>query len=241
MDDGPERTPSPVSYRLDDTVAVVDIDDGKANALSPAVLDDLDAALTRAEGEARALLLVGRPGRFSAGFDLRVMTAGAESVRSLVGQGGRLLMRICQSPLPVVAACSGHAIAAGALTLLACDHRVGADVDAKIGLNELGIGMPLPHYAVALARHRLTTTALTPATLGAQMYDPAGAAEVGYLDRVVPADDLVAEALADARRLAGYRSDAFRTTKRLVRGALAADVLATIDDDLAALTGPQPG
>ncbi len=242
MTDAPAATTSSSpSYRLDGDVAVVGLDDGKVNALSPALLTHLDEALDRAEDEARALVLLGRPGRFSAGFDLSVMTAGTDAVRSLVGQGGRFLMRLCASPLPIVAGCTGHALAAGAITLLACDHRVGAEGAAKIGLNELTIGMGLPIYADELARHRLAPKALTAATLGAQIYDPAGAMGVGYLDRVVSADDLVAETLADAHRLAELRAGAFRGTKRLLRGAMLDHVLATIDADVEAISGPTGG
>jgi enoyl-CoA hydratase len=197
------------TYRLDDGVAVITLDDGKANAFSDAVLAVLEELLDQLEADgARALVLVGREGRFSAGFDLKEMTAGLEGMRALVGRGGRWLLRLYGLGVPTVAACTGHALAAGAITLLACDVRIGADVAAKIGLTEVSIGMPLPAFAVELARERLTTASFVAATLQASAYDPAGAAAVGYLDRVVPADALVDEAMAEARRLAELRTSA---------------------------------
>ncbi|HYF45610.1 MAG TPA: enoyl-CoA hydratase-related protein, partial [Acidimicrobiales bacterium] len=96
-----------LTYELDGAVAVVRLDDGKANALGPATVTALDEALTRAEGEAGALLLLGREGKFSAGFDLSVMTSGEEAMRGLVRSGAELLMRIYGSPLPIVAAANG--------------------------------------------------------------------------------------------------------------------------------------
>src|SRR5690606_10325908 len=115
------------------------------------------------------------------------MTKDVESARALVAAGGRLLMRIFGHPQPVTVAVTGHALAAGALLVLACDTRIGADVPAKIGLNETAIGMGLPQYAVELATARLAPAHLTRAAVQAEVYDPAGALTAGYLDRVVPA------------------------------------------------------
>src|SRR5262245_11509727 len=115
-----------VSYALEGQTAVVHIDDGKANALSPAVVEALVAVLARAEREARALVLAGRPDRFCGGFDLRVMTSGPEAATTLVRAGAALLMKLYGAPIPVVVACTGHAIAAGALLVLTGDYRIGA-------------------------------------------------------------------------------------------------------------------
>jgi enoyl-CoA hydratase len=226
-----------LAYALDGTVAVVTLDDGKANAISHDVLAALHGALDRAEQEATAVLLVGRPGRFSAGFDLSVMTSGNEPMRALVSAGAELLNRLFTFPMPVVAACTGHALAAGALLLLVCDRRIGADAPAKIGLNEVAIGMGLPIFAVELARYRMPPSAFDSAILGTT-FDPAAAVAAGYLDRVVPADQLLAAATAEARQLAELRTGAVAHTKRHARGAIAAHIAATLADDMAATSGP---
>jgi len=235
---GPTIEPASPAYALDDAIATVTLDDGKANAITPALLHALGAALDRAEGEARAVVLAGRDGRFSAGFDLKVMTESPETMRSLVGAGARWMMRLYGFGLPTVAACTGHALAAGALTLLCCDHRVGADGPFKIGLNEVGIGMALPIFAVELARERLTVAELGPATVQARIYDPAGAVAAGYLDRTVPADELLVEAHAEARRLAELPGKAYGRTKHVVRGGAIERILTTLDDNLAGAAGP---
>ena len=227
------------TYRLDDGVAVVTMDDGKANAISPAVLDSLGRALDRAESDsARALVLAGRPGKFSAGFDLATMTSGVEPMRGLVEAGARFMMRLYALGIPTVAACSGHALAGGALVLLSCDHRVGGDGPAKIGLNEVAIGMGLPIFAVELARNRLAWNEFEPATMQARIYDPAGAVRAGYLDRVVPDADLLAEAVGDARRLGELRTGAYALTKTRARERTIAHILDTLTADIAGLTGP---
>ncbi len=228
------------TYRREGDVAVVTLDDGKANVISTAVIDALHGHLDRLESEgARALVLVGRPGRFSAGFDLSEMTAGVESMRALVVHGARWLMRLYGLGVPTVAACTGHALAAGALPLLSCDVRVGADVPAKIGLNEVAIGMALPKFAVELARERVPHHELGAATLGARIYDPAGAVAAGYLDRVVPEAELLGTALAEAERLAGLRTGAYALTKLNLRQAMIADQLATVQADLDSVGMPE--
>ena len=128
------------------------------------------------------MVITGRQGKFSAGFDLATMTESTESMRELVTAGAQLLMRLYGFGLPTVAACNGHALAAGALVLLSCDRRIGAEGPAKIGLNEVAIGMALPIFAVELARDRLQPAQLTPALMAARIYDPAGAVDAGYLD-----------------------------------------------------------
>jgi enoyl-CoA hydratase len=139
-----DDAPAPVTCSIEDGVAVIRLDDGKVNVVSHRVIDLLHRQLDTAEGEARAVAIIGRPGKLSAGFDLTEMTAGIERTRALVGAGGKLLMRIFGHPQPVVLAVTGHALAAGALLTLACDTRIGADGPSKIGLNETAIGMGLP-------------------------------------------------------------------------------------------------
>jgi enoyl-CoA hydratase len=221
-----------VSYRLDGRVAVLTLDDGKANALGHAALDALDAALDRAEAEADAVALLGRPGRFSAGFDLEVITSSTEAMRALVARGARTTMRLFGFPRPVVAGCTGHALAAGALLLLACDHRVGADGPFKLGLNEVTVGMPVPQWAVELARYRIPPSAFDTALLG-RIYDPTGAVAAGFLDDIDAPEAIEEVTIAAAARYATLRRGAVAGTKQRARGAVVASILAGLDDDLA--------
>ncbi len=232
---------SGVSVEIDGSVAVIRLDDGKANAISPDVVAALNAAITQAEQDAGALVLVGREGRYSAGFDLSVMTASVEQMRSLVTSGAELLLQLYGSPIPTVAACTGHALAMGSLLLLACDTRIGADGPFKIGLNEVAIGMGLPMFAVELARERLSPRHLTQATVQARIYDPDGAVEAGFLDRVVPADELEAAARAEATALAQLQRGAVAATKLRARRAAIDLIGSNLADDMAAAGGPTPG
>jgi enoyl-CoA hydratase len=232
--------PALPTYRLDDGLATITLDDGKANAFSNRALEALEGHLDAVEADgARALVLIGRPGRFSAGFDLAEMTADVDTMRALVVRGARWWMRLYGLGIPTVAACTGHALAGGALTLLSCDLRIGADVPAKIGLNEVAIGLTLPKFGVELARERLVKPAFAAATMGAQVYDPAGAVAVGFLDRVVPEAELAATAEAEARRLAQLRTGAYGATKANARAEVIARVLAGVEQDLATIDVPE--
>jgi enoyl-CoA hydratase/carnithine racemase len=228
---------SVVQYQLEGSVALVRMDDGKANALSEAMLAQLDEALTRAEKEATALVLAGRAERFCAGFDLRMMMASPDAAKTLVRAGAALLMRVYGTPLPVVAACTGHALAAGALLLLASDLRIGAGGAYRIGLNEVAIGLPVPTLAMELARDRIAPDRLTAATLHGRICGPEEAVQVGFLDEVTPAAEVLARATAQAQGLGALSRLAYQGTKQRLRGRTIRFVLDTLDEDMRAIGG----
>jgi enoyl-CoA hydratase len=234
---GMADTTEPVTYELRDGIAAITLDDGKVNALSHPIIDSLHEHLTRAESEASAVLLAGRPGRFSGGFDLSVMRGGPEGVRDLVTAGAELILRVYEFPLPVVVACTGHAVAAGAILLMASDVRIGTEGEFKIGLNEVAIGMPVPQFAVELARDRLAKRAFVPAVSHARLYAPFDAVDAGYLDEVARADDVVAVARQRAEELAGSLNNvAFRLTRANARGVLARQLHDGLADDIGRFT-----
>ncbi len=221
-----------------DAVAVLHVDDGKVNALSfeliAAIKDAVEAA--DADDAVGAVVIHGREGKFSAGFDLRVMKAGdmAETVR-LVADGGDLVRMLYGCGVPVVAACTGHALAAGALMLLGCDVRIGADVSAKIGLNEVAIKMVLPGWAMTIAEARLSKRHLQRAVVNARGTAPADAVDAGFLDEVVASEALLETAVAHAAELAATLDPAaYRSTVLKFRGAVLDTMAAQIAADRAA-------
>ncbi len=223
-----------VRYEQRDGIAVLHMDDGKANALSHSAIAELGAALERAAQEADALVWIGRPGRFSAGFDLSVMRSGGEAVGALVVAGAELFAQMLAHPKPIVAACSGHALAAGALALLASDRRIGTRGDFKIGLNEVAIGMTLPHFGVEMAQARLSKRHFARAVAQAEIYSPEAAVDAGYLDLSVAAEDLLETAVGEATRLSTLSGPAFAATKQRVFGDLAERVRRTAHEELGA-------
>jgi enoyl-CoA hydratase len=228
----------PLTYHLENKLAVIQMDDGKANALSMPMISGLIAALTRAETEASAVVLAGRAERFCAGFDLRVMMSSPAAAIELLRAGSDLLLRLYGATIPLVIACTGHAIAGGALVVLTGDYRVGAAGAFKLGLNEVSIGLPVPVLAMELARDRLLATELVHATLEAKIYDPEHAVAAGYLDAVVPADQALARAKDEATRLGAIARNAFRATKTRLRGKTIEYIRATMDEDMRTLLAP---
>jgi len=217
-----------LTHEIRDGLAVVRLDDGKANAFSFAMLDALGAALDAAEKEAKALVVVGRPGRFSGGFDLAVMNEGGAATARLVTAGGRLALRLYDFPRPVVIGCTGHALAMGAVLLCAADLRIGAAGDFKVGLNEVAIGLALPPFACELARERLSKRHLQRATALAEVYDPAGAVDAGFLDRTAAPERVEAAALEAAAALAALPGRAHALTKRALRQPALAAIRASL-------------
>ena len=228
-----------LTYRLGGSVGVLVLDDGKANVFNDASIAAIHAALDRAEQEAGSVVLAGRPGRFSGGFDLSVMGSDPVTMQALVRSGAELLLRLWEFPRPVIIACTGHAVAAGAMFLLTADYRIGIEGDWSIGLNEIGIGMPLPQFTVELARARLDPRAFTRATLHAELYDGEGAVRAGYLDEAVPAEALLDRVMAKATEMARFSPSGYLPSKHRARHALADYIRSSLDDDMDAITMPQ--
>lgn len=220
-------------YRTEGRIARIVIDDGKVNALSSAILQELHEAFTRAEQDKAIVLLSGRPGIFSAGFDLKVLMGNdPEAVHGLLKLGAELALRVLTFPLPVVAACTGHAFPMGAFLLLASDLRIGADGPFKLGLNEVAIGISVPAFGVELARQRLVPAWLHRTTLTGEMFSPHDAMAAGFLDRVVSAEDLHATAAAAAQSLTKIDLDGHAATKRRLRSSAADAVRRAIDAEI---------
>lgn len=201
-------------------VLIIQWDDGKANAVSPQSLVELNAALDQAEQDKLLVVLVGRPGRFSAGFDLKVMGQGDAAMAQLVIGGAKLALRLLSFPTPVIMACTGHGLAMGGLLLLSADYRIGVSGDYKIGLNEVAIGMTMPWFGVELARGRLTPAHFSRAVNNAEIYSPEGAVAAGFLDQVCGPDDLMEAVMDVASTLENIKMQAHHGTKLRTRKAL---------------------
>ncbi len=206
-----------VECKHQDHYTLIQMDDGKANALGFEMLAQLDSALDQAEEAGKVVIICGRPGKFSAGFDLAVMGQGGDEMVKLLRNGSSLSRRLLAFPTPVVLAVSGHALAMGALLLLSADYRIGVHGAYKIGLNEVAIGMTLPYFAIELAHERLARTHFGAAVTLAKVYDSAGAVEAGYLDEVVSEEDLLTQAIAMAEQLATLNMEAHKNTKARTR------------------------
>ena len=222
----------PVSYTRTDLVSTVVMDDGKVNVFSIPMLRSLHEAFDQAERDETAVLLKGRPGCFSAGFDLQTLSGPHQDVLTLLRLGASLAERILSFPAPVTIACTGHAYPAGAFLLMAADSRLGVDGPFRLGLNEVRIGLTLPLFAVVLARHRLSPAHFDHAAVTGEMFDPQTARVAGLLDAVVPAAELDAYAERVACDIASLDRSAHVATKLRVRKPVLDELRAAIDAEL---------
>lgn len=193
------------------------IDDGKVNAFSQTLLEALVAEMQQAAAARMPVLLRGREGCFSAGYNLKVMQAGGEPRRQLRAAGDQLKLCLLEHPAPVVIACAGHALAKGALLLLCADHRLGSTGDFRIGLNETAIGISVPASAMSLAQHCLATQWQVRSILNAQLLSPEQALQAGFFDQLSSPARLLADAQESMQRLNALDAEAYAQTKRLLR------------------------
>lgn len=209
----------------DDSVLLVRLDDGKANALTKDAIAEMRAHIDAAAADEKivGVVLAGRENRFSGGFDLSVMMGDdPQAIVDLVADGGELTAHAFSANIPVVAACTGHAVAGGALLLLGCDVRVGATGEFKIGFNEVAIGMVLPDWALTIAEERLSKRHLQRAVTNARLHNSEEARDAGFLDEVVAPEDVVDRAVEIAAEFAALDPGAYAGTMKVFRADTAA-------------------
>lgn len=215
-----------VSYELEDGVATITIINGKANALNHEVFEGLNRALDQAEQDKAIVILTGQPGMFSGGYDLKEMQQGPKEAMALVKVGSTLARRLSAFPMPVIAACSGHAIAKGAFLLLSVDYRIGVEGSFKLGLNEVAIGMTMHHAGIEIARHRLAPAYFYRSVVNAEIFNPETAVTAGFLDEIVAVGQLQDRARAVADQFKQLNLRAHQQTKVKAK----AEYLARLDD-----------
>lgn len=220
-----------VKYELHDSIATLTMDDGKVNVMSLSMIKALNAALDRAAADRAIVVLTGRPGVFSAGFDLPVLKAGGAAAREMIIAGFEFATRVFSFPWPVVIACSGHALAMGVFPVLAADYRIGVAGPFKIGANEVAIGLTMPHFAIEISRQRLQPAYFNRAILNAEIFSPEQAAVAGFLDQVVAADRLMDAAASTAKQLATLHLPSHAETKLRIREHTLHAIRRAIDAD----------
>jgi enoyl-CoA hydratase len=225
-----------VTYQLEDGIATLVLANGKVNAISMEVIAAFNQALDQAEQDQAVVLITTHTGLLSAGYDLKVMTSGLDNAIPLVTAGSMLSRRLLAHPYPVIVACPGHAIAKGAFLLLSADYRIGVNGPFSIGLNEVQIGMTMPHTGIEIARNRLSPAAFQRSVVNGEMFNPEGALAAGFLDMLVAPEALAISALTVAQSLKKISMKAHKNTKLKVRQALLAALDAAIELDKTTLS-----
>ena len=197
-------------------VSIITLDDGKANVFSSAMSSTINQLLDEVPNDKGALLITGRQGLLSGGFDLKTMTGGeAKDIIEMTVNGFKLLARIYGFSRPVVVASSGHAIALGAFLLCCADYRVGAKGKYLVQANEHRNNMSIPIPILEISKSRISKRHWHRAILNAEAYPIDQSVEAGYLDEVVDEGDLMKRAMEVAADLATLGHPHYQMTKDL--------------------------
>lgn len=221
-----------VQYSLEDHVATIRIDDGKRNALSAKVLQDIFKAFDRAEADRAVVVITGRESVFSAGFDLNVMKRGGTNALRMLRAGYSLPARVLAYPYPVIAACNGHSLAMGVFLMLSADYVIGSRGDFKIAANEVAIGLAMPRVAAAMLHHRLNPAAYQRAVTLSEYFDVDAALNAGFFDELVDPTGLAKRAEACAAEFRELDRHAHTVSKRRIRATLIRKIRYSVPLDL---------
>jgi enoyl-CoA hydratase len=224
---------SHVQFSYDGGISRIVMDDGKANVMSPALLGSLHEAFDTAREKDGLVVLSSGGKHFSGGFDLKVIREGTREEKvAMLRAGAELALRILSFPRPVISVCTGNALPMGAFLLLCSDVRFASEGDYKISMNEVMIGLTVPHFAIEIARQRLTPAYFNRAVLLGEMYAPQEATKAGFVDTVLPPSVLPAIVEQTLQGLSAIDFAAHAETKsRARRGAIDA-IRAAIDHEL---------
>jgi len=215
-----------VSLTIDNKLAEITMDDGKANVLSHSMFEQLEKAFDIAESEKKIVLLRGREGLFSGGFDLKEMSKGSKEAIALTTRGSQFARRLLAFPTPVIGFSTGHCIAMGAFLMLACDYRIGLDGEFKIGLNETLIGMTMHEFGIELARYRIPLDYFNRSVINAELYSPNGAIKAGFYDSIAKPDSIELSVPSVTQHFQSLNMNAFAGTK----GKSRKNLLKLLDD-----------
>ena len=206
----------------DGEVALIRLENGKGNAIGPSFLDRLESLLGQL-GEARAAVITGQGSVFSAGLDLPALVdLDRVRMRAFVLRFETAMMRVFELPIPLVAAVNGHAVAGGCVLALQADVRIGADREARIGLNETQLGIGLPSLVVETLRWQVPGPSLAALALEGRLVSPREAVQLGVLHELAPEAELLPRALQRASSLAALPPAGIRMVKESLRRPAAA-------------------
>jgi enoyl-CoA hydratase len=228
-----------IQYQLENEVATIRMDDGKANAMNFVFFEEMNQSLDRLENDrAKTLVLTGRQGYFSAGLDIKLMSSlPPAEINALADTFARTLLRVFSLPVPTIALCSGHAVAGGAMLFFACDLRFVTDGPYRIQMNEMMIGIPLPSWMLLIGRFALPAQVFVETLLHARVFSPQEAMEKAISHGLIKQDeDAAAFVMAQTEHLKLLNSDAYRTSKNRQRAPEVEGVLRLLKSEL-----PFPG
>ena len=223
--------------RSAETIREIRLDRPPANALSPELIDSLWGAVEAGPRQgAAAIVLSGAPGMFSAGLDVpHLLTLDRAGITDAWRRFFKLLAALAGSPVPIVAALTGHSPAGGAVISMFCDHRVMADGPFKIGFNEVQVGIVLPDRFQMAIRRLVGRRHGERLSVGGLMIEAAEARAIDLVDELVPVEEVVSRSIEWCRSILSLPRDAMLTTRRHARAPLAEAFREIPEQDLSGL------
>lgn len=221
-----------VTTTINDGVCIIALDDGKANALGSVMWAELNAALDAAEEVDAIVIITGRDGMMSGGFDLKEMGDGPQDALELTSKGSKFARRLMAFPRPVIMAAPGHTIAMGAFLALACDYSMIKEGEYKVGLNETLIGMTMHNFGIEMGRYHLPKSYFNRCVINGEIFSPKGAMHAGFFDRAVPAEQWEMAIPMAGQMFKQANPAAFKGTKLRSRKEIFKILDQAIEDDL---------
>jgi enoyl-CoA hydratase len=224
-----------INYEIENGIAVIKMDDGKANAMDNVFFEEFSKSLDHVEtNNAKVLIFAGRPGFFSGGLDLKlVSTLQPKELSTFYETFALTMLRVFSLPIPTIAACTGHAIAGGAMLSFACDRRFIIDGNYKIQINEVLIGVPLPSFMLLIGGSAIPQQWQNETLLHGKAYNPKEIVARNMFDAVVKeGDDVVDYAKSEAEKLLALNLPAYAITKKRMRSSRVEEVKILLKDEL---------
>lgn len=194
------------------------------NALDPGLIAAIRSAVLAAPDEgARALVLSAGPGLFSAGLDVPALLAlDRAGMFDLWASFSGLLGAIACSPIPSVAAITGHSPAGGTVLALNCDYRVMADGPFRLGLNETQVGLALPRNILASLRRLIGAHRAERHVVAGNMIEASEALKLGLVDELAAPPEVIPRAIEWCRFHLALPPRAMRLNREAARADLRA-------------------
>ena len=223
-------TDSLATLSQENDISIIKLDDGKANAFSYEMLCQVNELLTKVPRDSGALVITGREGLFSGGFDLKTLGTGdMEKINKMVQLGYRLLLELFSFERPIVAAVSGHSIALGLFVTCSADYRIAIDGKYVCQANEVRNNMDIPTQIMEILKARVNKKYFYPAVYHSDAYSVQESIEVGYIDEVVSEDQFMQRVMEKAKELATLPHPFYANTKKTAQDDVRQKIADAID------------
>ena len=223
-------TDSIATLSKENDISIIKLDDGKANAFSFDMLSQVNDLLKKVPRDSGALVITGREGLFSGGFDLKTLATGdMEKITKMVQLGYRLLLELFSFDRPIVAAVSGHSIALGLFVTCSADYRIAIDGKYVCQANEVRNNMDIPTQIMEIIRARVNKKYFYSAVYHSDAYSVQDSIEVGYIDEVVSEDQFMERVMEKAKELATLPHPFYANTKKTAQDDVRQKIADAID------------